>query len=175
MSGAVTEEETSLAEEWERLNQEQMTYSAPFNKEWTDLQAELDGKKQAQQTILTAGISACPILTGGETTFRDPACVAAAEKKYDIGMEAAMDTWLPKANDLVVRYRADVVKHYEEAEKRLVALDYGNKCGVQMFCDMVNNTQTIILGSVGAVGDMADQVWSTACREKDAIEQVTAR
>jgi hypothetical protein len=44
-----------------------------------------------------------------------------------------------------------------------------------MFYDMVNNTQTIILGAVTSVGAMADQVWSTACREKDDVENVMIR
>jgi hypothetical protein len=174
-AGPVTPEETELAEEFERLNQDLMNYGAGFNKEWTDLQADLETKKQAARNTLTTELKACPVLTGGETTYQDPACLAAAEKKYDGKMEAVLDAWLPKVNDLVLRYRADVIKHYEEAEKRLVALDYGRKCGVQMFYDMVNNTQTIILGSVAAVGDMADQAWSTACREKEDIDNVMVR
>lgn len=175
MAGPVTSEETALSEEFDRLNQDQMNYGTAFNKEWTDLQADLGAKKQAEQNILTTEFGACPVLTGGETNYRDPACLAAAEKKYDARMEAVLNAWLPKANDVVTRYRADVIKHYEEAEKRLVALDYGSKCGVQMFYDMVNNTQTMILGSVGAVGDMADAVWMTACGEKDGIGTVMAR
>ncbi len=171
-AGSVTPEETALAEEFDRLNQDLASYAAGFNKEWTDLQGELDRKKEAERAILTTDLGACPTLVSGETTYQDPVCLAAAEKKYDGKMEAVLNGWLPKANDLVVRYRADVVKHYEEAEKRLVALDYGSKCGVQMFYDMVNSTQTIILGSVGLVGDLADQAWSTACREKEDIDNV---
>ena len=171
-SGSVTPEETALAEEFDRLNQDLMSYAQGFNKEWQDVQADLDEKKEAERNIFSTEMAACPALVSGETTFQEPACLAAAEKKYDARMEAVVDAWLPKANDLVVRYREDVVKHYEEAEKRLVALDNGNKCGVQMFYDLVNSTQTIILGSVSMVGDMADQVWSTACREKEGIDNV---
>ncbi len=174
-SGAVTPEETALAEEFDRLNQDLMSYATGFNKEWLDMQADLDRKKEAERAILTTELGACPVLVSGETTYQDPACLAAAEKKYDSKMEAVLDAWLPRANDVVVRSRADVVKRYEEAEKRLVALDYGSKCGVQMFYDMVNSTQTMILGSVGLVGDLADQAWSTACREKNDIETVVAR
>lgn len=175
MSGAVTPEETALAEEFERLNQDLMNNSAAFNKEWTDLEADLEAKKLAERNTLTAELAACPVLVGGETTYQDPACLAAAEKKYDGRMEAVLNAWLPKANDVVVRYRADVIKHYEEAQKRLVAVDYGNKCGVQMFYDMVNTTQTMILGSVALVGDMAEEAWNTACREKNDIENVMTR
>jgi hypothetical protein len=175
MSGAVTPEETALAEEFERLNQDLMNYSAAFNKEWTDLQADLEAKKLAERNTLTVELAACPVLVGGETTYQDPTCLAAAEKKYDGRMEAVLNAWLPKANDVVVRYRADVIKHYEEAQKRLVAVDYGSKCGVQMFYDMVNTTQTMILGSVALVGDMAEEAWSTACREKNDIETVMTR
>ncbi len=174
-SGAVTAEETALAEEFERLNQDLMNYGAAFNKEWTELNADLDRKKEAERNIFSTELAACPVLVSGETTFQDPACLAAAEKKYDGRMEAVIDAWLPKANDVVARYRADVIKHYQEAQNRLVALDYGSKCGVQMFYDLVNSTQTIILGSVGLVGDMADQAWSTACQEKNDIGAIVAR
>lgn len=170
MSGPVTDEESALAEEFERLNGEQMTFDVGFHEQWTALRTELDNKRAAEHAVLEKEVAACPMIVMGETNERDHQCVVAANKRYVQRMEAALNTWIPKANALIDRYRADVIKHYAQAQERLIALDYGTKCGTQMFLDMVVNTQTIMLGSVQGVGELQAQVWATSCQEKEWMD-----
>lgn len=170
MSGPVTDEEGALAEEFERLNGDQMTFDAGFHDQWTALRSELDNKRAAEHAVLEKEVAACPMIVMGETNERDHQCEVAANKRYVHRMEAVLNAWLPKANALIDRYRADVIARYAQAQERLIALDYGNKCGTQMFLDMVVNTQTLMLGSLESVGQLRTQVWSTACQEKEWMD-----
>lgn len=112
----------------------------------------------------------CPTETSGEMTFTSPACCKEVEKKYDAQWLAAAQEWLPKANDVVRRYRTAVSERYAEAERRMAALAYGDKCGIQMFYDMIGTTQSYILGHAEAAAEMTGQTWQVACENKVGLD-----
>lgn len=170
MSGIPTDEETAMAEEFSRINEDLMDFAMKYTNEWAQLQSTFEERKRAIEQARWEEVKKCPTETSGEVTYTSPACCAAVEKKYDEQWRTAVGEWVPKANDVVARHRAAVLARYGEAEKRMAALGYGDKCGVQMFLDMVTSTQTAILGSLGSVSDMAGQVWKTTCENRVGID-----
>ena len=170
MSGIPTPEETAMAEEFERINDGLMDFALKYTTEWAQLRSVLEEKKRAIEQARWAEVEKCPKETSGEVTFTSPACCAEKEKKYDAQWHAAVVEWLPKANDVVKRYRTAIRERFAEAGKRMAALGYGDKCGVQMFYDMITSTQGMILGSAEAAAQMAGDVWDVACENKVGMD-----
>ncbi len=156
MSGIPTDEETAMAEEFERINQGQAEFAMSYSNEWAQLQSALEERKRAIEQARWEEVKKCPTETSGEVTFTSPACCATIEKKYDAQWRTTAQEWVPKANDVVTRYRAAIIGRYSEGEKRMAALGYGDQCGIQMFYDMIHSTQTLILGNAEAAAYMAE-------------------